>query len=69
MVSMIIFPGLFLFVEIKLCPVPVAAQRQARCCPTTSLKLRIKVPGNSVSTASGNLPDDKVFDSATGRIF
>jgi hypothetical protein len=30
--------------------------------------LRFAVPGYSVSTASGNLPDNKIFDSAIGRI-
>jgi hypothetical protein len=36
--------------------------------PCTVYDLRFAVPGYSVSTASGNLSDDKKLDSATGRI-
>jgi hypothetical protein len=35
--------------------------------PRTVYDLRFAVPGYSVSTVSGNLPDDKKLDSATGR--
>jgi hypothetical protein len=35
--------------------------------PRTVYDLQFAVPGHSVSTASGNLPDDKKLDSAIDR--